>query len=337
MEIKINKLLLIIALPVFLTGCPKSNTVQKVSEPETVKKQILTTPPFNPDSAYTYIAEQVAFGPRVMNSAAHTACGDYLVRQMKRFGAKVYEQKADLTGFDNTVYKARNIIGSFNPELQQRVMLCAHWDSRMFADQEKDESLMKKPIDGANDGASGVGVLMELARQIGQHKLPFGVDIIFFDAEDQGQPHFLPASNNSADTWCLGSQYWSKHPHKENYWAQYGILLDMVGAENAIFPMEGFSMENAPELVNKVWNLASEMGYGQYFLFERSAPVTDDHYYVTKGSGIPCIDIIHYHRSNRHGFGDFWHTHDDTMDIIYKPTLYAVGSVLLEHLYQQPF
>lgn len=337
MEFKINRLLLLLILPVFLTGCPKSKTVQKISDTSSVPEKKLNTPSFNPDSAYQYIARQVTFGPRVPNSQAHRACGDYLIEQLEQFGAKMYIQEADLTGFDKTVYKSRNIIGAFNPDMGQRILLCAHWDSRQFADYDPDKSRKKEPIDGANDGASGVGVLLEIARQIGTHPLPFGVDIILFDAEDQGRPSYLSTVAGSAETWCLGSQYWAKQPHKDNYWAQYGILLDMVGAENALFTMEGYSMDVAPGLVNKIWNLASEKGFSQYFIFERSAPVTDDHFFVSRDAGIPCIDIIHYHRSNKHGFGDFWHTHNDNMDVIHKPTLYAVGSVLLEHLYQQPF
>lgn len=337
MAFKINHILLFTVLTLLLTGCPKGKTVQKIETSKSEKTLALETPSFNPDSAYVYIENQVAFGPRVPNTEAHIACGNYLINELTRHGAEVFIQKADLTGFDNTVYKSRNIIGAFNPDAGQRIMLCAHWDSRLVADHDPDPQKTKLPIDGANDGASGVGVLLEIARQIGQSPLPFGVDIIFFDAEDQGRPAFLSPRANAAETWCLGSQYWAKNPHVEDYWAQYGILLDMVGAANAIFPMEGYSMSVAPKLVRKIWTLASDLGYSQYFIFERSAPVTDDHYFVSRDANIPCIDIIHYHQSNENGFGDFWHTHNDNMDVIHKPTLYAVGSVLLEHLYQQPF
>ena len=337
METKIVRLFVMVFVAIAFSACPKGKTAKTISVNTTKTTPQLLTPTFNPDSAYHYISTQVEFGPRVPNSKAHRLCGDYLIMELKRFGAQVTIQEADLKAYDNTIYKSRNIIGSYQANKPSRILLCAHWDTRHVADNEPDKTEKMKPIDGANDGASGVGVLLEIARQLNQAELPFGVDIIFFDAEDQGRPSFLPYDPNSSNTWCLGSQYWSKNPHKTGYSAEYGILLDMVGAADAIFPMEGYSMQFAPNIVNKVWNLASNMNYSNYFVFERSAPVTDDHYFVNTIAGIPCIDIIHYHPSNYKGFGDFWHTHNDNMDIISKPTLNAVGSVLLEHLYQQPF
>ena len=210
-----------------LISCGNSSKKDSGSSEETTKNEtIITAPAFSSDSAYQYIAEQVAFGPRVPNTPAHKACGDYLAKQLERFGAKVYNQSADLIAYDGTILKARNIVGVYNPENKKRVLLCAHWDSRPYADQDKEEN-HHRPIDGANDGASGVGVLLEIARQIQMQAPAIGIDIAFFDAEDYGIPEFYEG-NYKQDTWCLGSQYWGRIPHVTDYKARFGILLDMV-------------------------------------------------------------------------------------------------------------
>jgi Zn-dependent M28 family amino/carboxypeptidase len=337
METKIAAYILLLAATTFLWGCPSKRSNSAVSVQTVKQNDAITTPIFNPDSAYEFVAKQVAFGPRVPNTVPHAECALFLAEKLTEFGALVTVQEAKLKAYDNTIYDAKNIIGSFNPDHPDRIILCAHWDTRHVADHDPDKSRRLEPIDGANDGGSGVGVLLEIARQIGLNPLNYGVDIIFFDAEDQGTPEFLNSHANTANTWCLGSQYWSKNPHKKGYSARYGILLDMVGAEDAVFPMEGYSMQFAPDLVNKVWSLASKMGYSNYFVFERSAPVTDDHFFINTLAGIPCIDIIHYRPGMYGGFGKFWHTHNDNMSSIHKPTLHAVGRVVLEHIYQQPF
>ncbi len=315
----------------FACGSPgKQNT----SSEATKSSQKITTPVFNADSAYSYVDKQVAFGPRVPNTEQHEACAAYLAAEMKRFGADVIVQEADVVAFDNTVLKAKNIIAQYNPELNNRLLLFAHWDSRPFADHDKDPSKHDTAIDGANDGASGVGILMELGRQIGKAGHHLGIDIIFFDAEDYGQPDHknLPYKE---DTWCLGSQYWGKYPHKEGYYARYGILLDMVGAKNALFYQEMYSMRFAPELNNRIWNTASDLGYGQYFVFQQGGMITDDHIYVNKYRNIPCVDIIQFDPSSESSFGTYWHTHNDDMSNVDKNTLKAVGQTLLEVIYKE--
>ncbi len=223
---------------------------------------------------------------------------------------------------------AVNIIGAINPEKKKRILLCAHWDSRFHADQ--DTKRKNEPILGADDGASGVAVLLEIARVIQKNPLDIGVDIIFFDAEDQG--HSTTKNIDTKNTWCLGAQHWGKKPHIPNYSASFGILLDMVGSKNARFAKEGYSLQYAPKLTHKVWKLAQEKGSGSYFVNEKTGSITDDHYFVNKLTGIPTIDIIN--RTAEGHFGDYWHTHKDNIDVISKRTLGAVGNVVLEILYQ---
>jgi Zn-dependent M28 family amino/carboxypeptidase len=312
-----------------ISGCNSTSQQSKVAT--TVKTAL---PEFNADSAYAYTAAQVALGPRVPNTAAHVQCADYLVNKLRSFGAEVMVQEADLKAFDNTVLHARNIIGRFQPEKNNRILLFAHWDSRPFADHDPDPSRRNQPIDGASDGASGVGVLLEIARHLGQVSTTTGVDIIFFDAEDYGTPDHLDVPYVE-DSWCLGSQYWGKNPHVKNYSAQYGILLDMVGAKDATFYLEMFSMQVAPQLTKRIWNTAATLGYGSQFVFANGGMITDDHVYVHKYTGIPCVDIIQHDPSSNTSFGNYWHTHQDTMDNISTSTLKAVGQTVIAVIYEQ--
>lgn len=299
------------------------------------QKEVVQAPAFNADSAYALVAKQVAFGPRVPNTAAHYATGEWIVAKLKEYGAEVKEQKFQAEAYDGTTLNLRNIVASFNPGAANRVLLAAHWDTRPLAD--KDENDPKTPIDGANDGGSGVGVLLEIARTLheAEKKPNIGVDMIFFDGEDYGQP------DNSGmpykeDTWALGSQYWSKNKHVPNYRANFGVLVDMVGAENARFAREGHSMQYARPIVNKVWKAANSIGYSDYFKYENSPAIIDDHYYVNKIGGIRMIDIIEYNMNNPDDyFGPYHHRHSDNMDVISKNTLKAVGQTLLHVIYNE--
>ena len=308
---------------------PSSSSAKVESQP--VKQQ--NVPAFDADSAWVFVENQVKFGPRVPNSEAHVACGNYLTSELKRFGAQVYEQEATLTAYNGTQLKAKNIIGSFNPENSKRVLLFAHWDSRPYADHDKDPANHKKPIDGADDGASGVGVLLEMARQFSIKSPAIGIDIIFFDAEDYGTPEFV--KEYKENTWCLGAQFWAKNPHVKGYKADFGILLDMVGAKNASFFKEATSMRYAPQIVELVWSTARDLGYGKFFINAEGGAITDDHQYVILGRNIPCIDIIYTDPESDNGFGPHWHTQNDTMDNIDRETLKAVGQTVLQVVYNQ--
>lgn len=307
------------------TTSKKENTQPKVSKP------VLPVPDFNADSAYTFVEEQVAFGPRVPNTMQHQLCGDYLVEQLKSFGWEVIEQTFETEAYDGTMLKGRNIIGSFNPEVRKRVLLSSHWDSRHVADQEE----IAEPILGANDGASGVGVLLEMARLIGADtiKPQMGIDILFFDVEDYGAPSGAENVSDRQITYCLGSQYWTENLHKEGYHAYYGVLLDMVGAKGARFTKEGHSRQFAPKVVDKIWDKAAELGYGAYFVNENTEAIVDDHYIVNLQSSITMIDIIHHDRVYDNPFFEHWHRTTDNMDAIDKNSLKAVGQTLLHVVY----
>lgn len=294
----------------------------------------INVPDFNSDSAYAYIAKQVSFGPRVPNTDAHKKCATYLTTMLKKFCDTVYIQESKAKAFDGTWLYFKNIVGSIKPGINNRIFFSSHWDSRPFADYDNDEKNHKTPIDGANDGASGVGIILEMARLLHSNAPPIGVDFILFDAEDYGQPEKsdLPKKD---DTWCLGSQYWSKKPHVKGYYAKYGILLDMVGAENATFYKEGVSMEYAPDIVRKVWGAASQQGYSDYFISTQSGDIIDDHVYINRIAKIPTIDIIHRNNTANTGFFKYWHTTKDNMDCINKNTLKAVGNTLLTVIFEE--
>lgn len=327
-KLQISVFCLTVSLLASCGGVTSKKTVDKEKDTSTAKPI-----EFNADSAYHYTDIQVGFGPRVLNTEAHKKCGDYLVQKLEAFGAKVYQQEATVRAFDGVDLNMRNIIGAYNTDKSTRILLCAHWDTRPWADNEKDETLRLTPIDGANDGASSVGILLEVARQLSVQLPHVGVDIVLFDAEDRGAPQWI--QHTSSDTWCLGSQYWSKTPHVDNYSASFGILLDMVGAKGAFFAIEYYSQQYASFVVDKVWSKAQEVGAGNYFRYEQGSGVLDDHYYVNTVANIPCIDVIHYEPTSESHFGHYWHTHSDNMAGVDKNTLKAVGQTLLKVVYDE--
>lgn len=298
------------------------------SQQTAVKTPQIIIPTFNKEKAYDYVAAQVAFGPRTPESKAHQLCSEYLVNTLKEFTPNVIVQEFKTRLPSKKVLNGKNIIASFQPEKKSRVLLCAHWDSRPFADQEEDETKHNTAIDGANDGASGVGVLLEIARILSSQDSKVGIDIIFFDIEDSG----VSGTNES---WALGAQYWSKNPHIPNYTARFGILLDMVGTNNPTFKYEMTSYSYAPHILKKVWNTAKTLGYQQYFLKKMSGGILDDHVYINEDRNIPTIDIIHYDGSTSSGFFEHWHTLKDDMSSINPNTLEMVGKTVLKVIYEE--
>ncbi len=315
----------------FLISCGSSDS-KKQNQKDVKVEYVKKSPDFNEDSAYYFVQKQVDFGPRVPGTAEHRACGDYLSVKLESFGATVIEQKTEIKHYNGKKLPIRNIIGSFSPEKEKRVLLFAHWDSRPFADEETDPELREKPILGADDGASGVGVLLEVARQLQKKESKVGVDIIFFDLEDWGPPSYL-TRQPEGDWWCMGSAYWSKNPHVPDYKASFGILLDMVGSYDATFLREGHSVYYAPDILQKVWRKASDLGYNNFFKSKMGGYIMDDHVPINENMHIPSINIINLHSNSSTGFVPYWHTHKDDMRNISKATLGAVGQTVLEVIY----
>lgn len=298
----------------------------------THKSHETARPAFCPDSAYAYVEAQMAFGPRVPNGIGHTRCASYLLQMLQNNGADITLQKGVKTDYSGREQQIMNLIGHFGGYDRPAVLLCAHYDTRPWCDEEEDYAERYYNVPGANDGASGVGVLLEVARQLGlaladtaSPGLSTPVEIVFFDCEDMGTPVFYTGPQRE-DTWCLGSQLWAERCDPARY--QYGILLDMVGAPDAIFPREYYSEQYAANYVEKVWRTASSLGYGRYFSSTLSYPITDDHLYVNR-AGIPCVDIIHYDATNASGFPSWWHTRKDDMPNVSPATLQAVGETLM--------
>ena len=304
------------------------------------KQAVISRPSFSSDSAYAYIERQMAFGPRVPNSNAHMQCAVWLIEQLKAFGAEVELQKGFMPDYKGDNQQIYNIIGHFTPvqrdsasHVSARILLSAHYDTRPWCDEEDDYSDRFYNVPGANDGASGVGVLLEVARQLGQKdSLKTPVDIIFFDCEDMGTPRVYTGAERE-DTWCLGSQLWATNYAKNSAAVYaYGIILDMVGAPDAVFPLEMYSTQYASNYQHQIWRAAEQLGYGAMFSKQQSYPITDDHYYINYIAGIPCVDVIHYDIRNATGFPHWWHTRNDNMDNISKSTLQAVGEVVMSQL-----
>lgn len=334
---------IIIVIAFIIAGCSEDKQGDK--KPASQEQKPMVTPPtFNADSSYNALKVQVEMGPRVPGSNAHRACGDWLMQTLASRGALVKEQKTSLQTFDGKHVPVRNIIAAFQPENKDRVLLCAHWDTRPFADKETENSLRNKAIDGANDGASGVAVLMEIARAIQIQSPRIGIDIMLLDVEDSGAAENSPMKSGEVlnpgyvTSWCLGSQYWARNPHQAGYKARFGILLDMVGATDATFNKEKYSTEIAPDVVNLIWSTASRLGYGKYFLPDAVQGVIDDHVMISRG-GVRCIDIIDTRPTpNAMGlggyvFGPYHHTHKDNLEIIDRAALEATGRTLLQVLY----
>lgn len=318
-----------------LMSCSDDKPSATVAQEEQPSAQYLsegpvTIPPFDPASAFSKIEQQLSFGPRHPGSAGHKACRDWMAATLESYGATVTIQSFKAKKHDGLPFDASNVIGSFNPDATVRVLLSAHWDTRAVGDYDPDASKKQQPIPGADDGGSGVAVLLEIARLLQANPVKYGVDIVLFDAEDQG----LDNGRNPL-SWCQGAQYWARTPHVKHYKAEFGIHLDMVGSQGARFAREGYSRQYAPQILDKVWKLAQGMGYGSHFVNEMEGPVTDDHKFVNEIARIPTINIINKPLGSQTGFGHYWHTHADDIGVIDQRTLKAVGQVVTAVLYNK--
>ena len=289
-------------------------------------------PQFSADSAYRFVASQCDFGPRVPGSEAQKACAKWLENELRRHGALVKLQEGEMTAYNGSKLPVINIIGTFNPDAKMHVLLMSHWDSRPFADNDPDPTKRKLPVLGANDGASGVGILLELARLCNEKLPQVGIDIFLTDAEDYGAPDDWEGTHDEK-WWALGTQMWCKQAAKEGYRAEYGILLDMVGSANASFYREYYSERFASSFVNEIWQTAARLGYGDLFINQSGGGVTDDHVFVNRMLHIPCVDIIDTRTDSEGTFCPQWHTTSDTMENISRETLGKVGRVLVSLLW----
>lgn len=317
-----------------LAGCKSNAGTGQNSTAEPTAKVLGA---FNADSAFSYVADQVAFGPRVPGTEGHKACRDYIVDRLRDFSADtIIVQDAEVTAYDGTHLPISNIFASYKQEQSKRVLLVAHWDTRPWADRENNEDTRKQPIPGANDGGSGVAVLLEIARNLAMKEPSVGVDLLFVDAEDYGCSEGFDRHD---DTWCLGSQYWVDNmvPYSGGNMPVYGILLDMVGGRNARFHYEDFSTRNASTPTIKVWSEAEALGYGDRFIRKVGGAAIDDHIVLTR-AGIPTTDIIELCNEQTYSFPPTWHTHDDNIDNIDRSSLNAVGQTVLNVIYKEkPF
>lgn len=288
---------------------------------------------FDKDSAYKYIAEQVAFGPRVPGTQGHVDCAKYLVDRLHDFGADtVMTQSAVVEAYNGDKLPIINIFAKYNPRAANRILLVAHWDTRPWANMERSEEERRLPVPGANDGASGVGVILEIARNLGMQTPECGVDILFTDAEDYGNSGGFSYNDGS---WCLGTQYWIENmPYNKVSRPSYGILLDMVGGEGARFHREQLSHVDAKAPTVKIWGEAKLLGFEDIFVNKVGGAVIDDHVFLTK-AGIPTCDVIEHMSDVTGSFPATWHTLDDDLQHISTKTLDAVGKTVQNVIYKE--
>jgi hypothetical protein len=313
----------LILLAFIVTSCNQKK--EEVPKEEFKMNKVSAFPAFNADNAFGGVEKIVALSPRDPNSAGHEKVLQYLSVELKKYCDDLQFQSFDYPGY-NTTLKLTNLIAKFNPSAKKRIFICVHWDSRPRADQDKDEKLKDKPILGANDGASGMGVMLELARVLKSSKVKYGVDLIFFDGEDYGKESDL---NN----YCLGSKYFAQAV-QQDYKPVFGILLDMVGDKEAVFRKEGNSVAYAPEVTDMIWNMARTSG-SSLFSDEKGSPIYDDHIPLNE-AGIKTVDIIDIDlvgANTTNPRRKYWHTQGDDMSNISKEALRQTGETLVRMLY----
>lgn len=287
---------------------------------------------FNSDTAFKYVRRQVTFGSRVPGSEGHKKCEDYIIKKLHTAGAKVTEQKSTVEAYTGVTLPINNILGQFNPEDSTRILLVAHYDTRPWADNDSNPENANKPVPGANDGGSGVAVMLEIARQLSENNPGYGVDLLFVDAEDYGDSSRF---GNNEKTWCLGSQYWvANMPYTDANKPRFCVVIDMVGGINAKFYREYYSDKYAKDVVDKVWSTAQKSGYADRFINKGGGGVNDDHIYINHG-GIPAIDIIESNNDITHTFPPTWHTNNDNLSNIDKASLKAVGQTILNLIFNE--
>ncbi|MCL5268265.1 MAG: M28 family peptidase [Bacteroidetes bacterium] len=313
-----KKTVLFLLSALMLSSCSKRSPQQQAEmEQRTLRYPTVPVPTFDADSAFSYLVKQVDFGPRNPNSVAHDQCLLYLQHEFSRYADTVQLEEFNVPGYDGVVLHLTNIIASFNMRAKTRVLLSAHWDSRPRADHQPGGPV-DKPIPGADDGASGVAVLLEMARDFKQSPPPVGVDIMLWDGEDYGKEGEL-------DYYCLGSKYWAA-TKPFSYQPDFAVNLDMIGQKDLKIDKEGYSVQYAPDIVDLIWNAAAELGVPQ-FVDHVGDTIYDDHVPL-QNAGIKAVDLIDFNYK-------YWHTLEDTPDKCSPGSLSAVGRVLLDVLYRK--
>ncbi|MEN6357231.1 MAG: M28 family peptidase [Armatimonadota bacterium] len=282
-----------------------------------------SVPTFDENRAFSLLTKQVEFGPRYPGTDGHKAAAEFIQAQLKPYadGVKVQEFSKTVRG---KYLEMQNIVAHFNPDAKKHILLSAHWDSRPTADMEIDPEKKKQPIPGANDGGSGVAVLLELARMFAKQKPDVGVVMVFFDGEDYGpgEPEMFLGSKYFAKNLADGSSYNGKLIKID-----YGILLDMVGDKDLQIPKEQKSVSAASDVVEKVWSMADKLGYRDVFTPGVGMSIEDDHLPLID-AGVKCIDVIDFN------YGP-WHTLDDTPDKCSPKSLKTVGEVIANVVYAE--
>ena len=325
---------LLLSLSLLLTvgsiACSKKPASgQQTAETKSPKKEALGN--FNADSAFSYIERQLEFGSRVPGSAGHRACAAWLEDKLRQSNpATVIVQRGEVRAYTGAKLPIVNLMASYNRGNPNRLLLVAHWDTRPWADSDPDPANHNKALPGANDGGSGVGVLLETARNLAAKKPEFGVDILLVDAEDYGRSGGF---NDDGDSWCLGTQYFLDHlPYREGILPRYAIVLDMVGGRDAHFAKEYISHTNAREYTDRIWKEAAALGMSERFPDRVTAGIVDDHMFLNE-AGIPAVDIVECDNSHTSSFPPYWHTMQDDITNIDRHTLGDVGNLILTLVY----
>jgi len=281
-------------------------------------------PRFDEDHAFSYLVAQCDFGPRNPGSDGYYACLDYLITELDQSANEIILQDFSYQERRyNKQYNLENIIARFNPDSEFQTVISAHWDTRPWADQEDLRQDRDQPIIGANDGASGVAILLELAKIMGENPPPIGVNLVFFDGEDLG----VPGEN---ETYCQGSRFFAKNlpiPRPDE-----AINLDMVGDKQLVLPIERYSLEYHPKLVRHLWDRAKDMGLDA-FIGRVDYAIYDDHIPLNEIAGIPSIDIIDFKYPN--SYANFWHTLNDIPENCSEESLGQVGALMVDYIYNR--